>query len=147
MYLTTKSLFAEADSWNTINNSFSPSVVCSVYFGTPDNHGNCVQIGVCKVIVDQSAFSNRNTKEEKRCRVALAHVYMGDTGNLEMFFPKSGILPCTERAIFRNKWLPVPVACSLPNDLNQALNYFTKNTITMGNYPIIETEDGYIISY
>lgn len=147
MYLTSSHLFAEVDSLNTVNNSFSPSVVCSVYFGTPDNLGNCVQIGVCKVIVDQTAFSTRNTKEEKRCRVAHAHVYIGDAGNLEMFFPKSGILPCTERAIFRNKWLPVPVACSLPNELNHTLNYLTNNMITTGNYPIIETEDGYIISY
>lgn len=147
MHLTQTSLFAEADNLMTVNSTFSNSVVCSVYFGTPDNQGNCVQIGVCKVIVDHTAFSTRNTKEEKRCRVAHAHVYVGDAGNLEMFFPKSGILPCTERAIFRNKWLPVPVACRLPNELNHALNYFSKNTITMGNYPIIETEDGYIISY
>jgi hypothetical protein len=126
--------------------SFIPpqrAVASTVYFGVPDKNGNCVQVGICRMILDQ----NTNNKENKRCRLAKALAFTLSDGSLALFFSGEHLLPCTERAIFKNKWLPVPVACPLPQDLLDKLEDPIMPVIAKGNYPITKVRGGYMISF
>lgn len=119
------------------------AVASTVYFGVPDPNGNCVQVGICRMVLDK----NTNQKEHRRCRLANALVFTSIDGSLTVFFPSNNILPCTERAIFKNKWLPVPVACTLPEDLLNKLEGPVMPLIAKGKYPITKVDDGYLISF
>jgi hypothetical protein len=118
------------------------SVTCNVHFGTPGGSGDCLQVGICRVIIDQ--FS---AEKERRCRKADAELYINEGGQFEMFFAQEGIMPCTERAIFKSKWFPVPVAHTFDEVIMDKLGNPRNAVIPMGKYPITKVEGGYIISF
>lgn len=119
------------------------AVVCTVHFGVPDKQGNCLQVGICRVIVDAAPTE----KENRRCRLAQAYAFPGADGGLDMYFPAEDILPCTERAVFRNKWLPVPVRCEMPEELILRFDEAVMPVVAPGRYPITRYQDGYLISF
>ncbi len=118
------------------------SVTCNVHFGTPGGSGDCLQIGICRVIMDQF-----NVEQDRRCRKANAELSVNESGQFEMFFAQEGIMPCTERAIFKNKWFPVPVAHRFDEVIMDKLGNVRNAVIPMGKYPITKVEGGYIISF
>ncbi len=119
------------------------AVTCNVHFGVPGGQGDCLQIGICRVIID----AHPNVEQDRRCRKAPASLYINESGNFEMFFPIDGIMPCTERAIFKNKWFPVPVAHRLDENLMRELSAEMNPVIPMGKYPITKVQGGYVISF
>jgi hypothetical protein len=119
------------------------SVSCNVHFGVPGGAGDCLQVGICRVIID----AHPNAVQDRRCRKAPASLYINDAGHYEMFFPAKEIMPCTERAIFRNKWFPVPVAHCLDQAIVAKLDDAPSQWIPMGKYPITKVAGGYVISF
>jgi hypothetical protein len=119
------------------------TITCNVHFGVPGGQGDCAQMGICRVIVDQAP-----TKEEvRRCRVTKAQLFLDGDGHWSMFFEKADILPCTERAVFFNKWFPVPVAYRLDDAIAEKLDPEAQTLIAAGKYPISRSEDGYLIRF
>lgn len=120
-------------------------VLANVHFGVPGGNGECLQIGICRVVID--SIPALGPKASRRCREASAYFSVNQDGDLEMFFPLAGIMPCTERAIFRNKWFPVPEAYRLPDHIITQLPHGTPPVIAVGKYPITQKVDGYTITF
>ena len=120
-------------------------VLANVHFGVPGGNGECLQIGICRVVID--SIPALGPKVSRRCRQASAYFSVNQDGDLEMFFPFAGIMPCTERAIFRNKWFPVPEAYRLPDHILTELPHGTPPVIAVGKYPITKKLDGYTITF
>lgn len=121
------------------------SVLANVHFGVPGGNGECLQIGICRVVIDSTpAFE---VKASRRCRQASAFFSVNQDGDLEMFFPSEGIMPCTERAIFKNKWFPVPEAYPLPDHILNQLAPGVNPVVAVGKYPITQVSNGYIITF
>ena len=124
------------------------SVLANVHFGVPGGNGECLQIGICRVVIDtHSTVSKPSMKVNRECRQAHAYFSVNPEGYLEMFFPQEGILPCTERAVFKNKWFPVPEEFPIPSNLLSKLGDDVNPVIPAGKYPISRVENGYIISF
>lgn len=123
---------------------FTP-VVANVHFGVPGENGDCLQIGICKVVVE--TFQTQPRTSNRFCRQAGASIFVNDEGDLQMFFAKEDIMPCTERAIFKNKWFPVPQAYKLPEELILRMDPHVNPVIAAGKYPITELPDGYLITF
>ena len=134
-YLTAHPLFKQIE--------VVQSVTCNVHFGVPGGQGDCLQIGICRVIID--AFPS--AIQDRRCRKAQAELYINESGQYEMFFAAEGIMPCTERAIFKNKWFPVPVAHRFDENIVKNLDTDISPIIPVGKYPITKVQDGYVISF
>ena len=123
------------------------TVTCNVHFGVPGGQGDCIQIGICRVIIDAVPNSNTLARENRRCRQAAAEVTVNQDGGIDMFFPEEGIMPCTERAVFRNQWFPVPVAHQLPDEMMNRLESGIRPVIAAGRYPVSRVPGGYVISF
>ena len=128
-----------------INFEHTP-ITCNVHFGVPGGQGDCIQIGICRVIIDETPNPSTLAKENRRCRQAAAQITPNADGGIDMFFPEEGIMPCTERAIFRNAWFPVPVAHELPGEISNRFEN-TRRVIAAGRYPVIRVSGGYVISF
>lgn len=128
-----------------INTEHTP-VTCNVHFGVPGGQGDCIQIGICRVIIDESVDPSRLAKENRRCRQAAAQITPNTDGGIDMFFAREGIMPCTERAIFRNAWFPVPVAHVLPEEISERFGG-VRRVIAAGRYPVTPVTGGYVISF
>lgn len=120
------------------------SVVANVHFGVPGGNGDCLQIGICRVVIDCAPITA--PVANRQCRQARAIFSVNSDGDLEMYFPAKGIMPCTERAIFRNKWFPVPHEFHLAADMLRKLPG-TNPVIAIGKYPITKVSGGYIITF
>ena len=128
-------------------NSQVTAVTCNVHFGVPGGQGDCIQIGICRVIIDTVAPKTNLERENRRCRQAAAQVTVNQDGGIDMFFAEEGIMPCTERAIFKNKWFPVPVAYQLPDAMMSQLDDGARQVIAVGRYPVSRVDGGYVISF
>lgn len=128
-----------------LNSEVTP-VTCNVHFGVPGGQGDCIQIGICRVIIDEAIDPSRLAKENRRCRQAAAQITPNADGGIDMFFPEEGIMPCTERAIFRNAWFPVPVSHVLPEAISLRFGG-TRSIIASGRYPVMRVTGGYVISF
>lgn len=120
-------------------------VVANVHFGVPGGNGDCLQIGICRVVIDCTPITA--PLANRQCRQARAICSVNSDGDLEMYFPAKGIMPCTERAIFRSKWFPVPEAYHLPADMLCELTPGVTPVIAPGKYPITKVAGGYIITF
>jgi hypothetical protein len=91
--------------------------------------------------------SERLNQANPKCRQADVEIYLNKQGELEMFFPLKGMLPCTEDIVFRQKWFPMPESFPLPQQLIKQLGPGASTTIPSGQYPITKVKGGYIISF
>jgi hypothetical protein len=127
MFQNTLTAFAEEGQFlfSSLGNHVTP-VTCNVHFGVPGGQGDCVQIGICRVIIDAVPHATELAHENRHCRQAAARVTVNQDGGIDMFFPKEGIMPCTERAIFR--YSPGDFRWSLPGKpCTQRICYFLLN--------------------
>jgi hypothetical protein len=148
MFQNTLTAFAEEGQFlfSSLGNHVTP-LTCNVHFGVPGGQGDCVQIGICRVTIDAVPHVPELAHENRHCRQAAARVTVNQDGGIDMFFPKEGIMPCTERAIFRNKWFPVPVAHHLPFEMINRLEPGVRQVISVGRYPVSRVPGGYVISF
>ena len=73
--------------------------------------------------------------------------YPGPDGRLQAFFPRNGMLPCTERIFFRGPVFPVPVSYFLPDTLREQLPGLQQTVIAAGLYPIRRNSAGFVIEF
>jgi hypothetical protein len=127
--------------------SFENNVVCNVQFGSPDTSGDCVHVGICRVMADLAHGQSSQISAKSRCQQASAIAGFNQEGRFSLFFPQAGIKPCTERAIFKNKYLPVPVAHVFEDNMHRALGTALPMEIPVGRYPILVVSGGYRIDF
>ena len=118
-----------------------------VEFGVLQGNGNCVNIGICRINTTHHTDMALARKKQRRCPTAGALLGVSPTGRLQAFFPRAGMLPCTERAFFRGRVFPVPVAYYLPEPVRESLPGLTHTIIPNGLYPIRRSDEGYWIEF
>ncbi|MFN0014560.1 MAG: hypothetical protein ACKVU2_08435 [Saprospiraceae bacterium] len=124
-----------------------PFLHTNVEFGVLQVDGSCLSIGICRITTTHcKQFAQRRAKP-RRCPVAEAELSAGTNGRLRAFFPKSGMLPCTERAFFSRRVFPVPVPYILPNFLQAGLPDLAGGIIPAGLYPVRPGIGGYWIEF
>jgi hypothetical protein len=117
-------------------------LMADVEFGILNKNGDCVNIGICKINT-----SIRSANAPSRCRHALARLGVTIRGTLIMCFERKGLLPCTERAIFRLLAFPIPASFIIPDTVRAALPELSQAVIAPGRYPIRSTKDAYFIEF
>ena len=118
-----------------------------VEFGVMQNNGNCVNIGICRINTTHYTDMALARKKQRRCPFAEAFLSVSPKGRLQAFFPRGGMLPCTERVFFRGPVFPVPLAYYLPESVQHELPGLTQTIISAGLYPIRRSEDGFWIDF
>lgn len=119
----------------------------NVEFGVLQSNGNCVNIGICRINTTHFTDMALARQKQRRCPVAEVLLSISDSGRLQAFFPRAGMLPCTERAFFKAPVFPVPVSYFLPETIHDALPGLEQNIIPAGLYPIRRLEEGYYIEF
>ena len=66
-------------------------VLANVHFGVPGGNGECLQIGICRVVID--SIPALGPKVSRRCRQASAYFSVNQDGDLEMFFRLRALCP------------------------------------------------------
>jgi hypothetical protein len=127
--------------------SFDNEINCNVQFGSPDTSGDCIHVGICRVMADLAHGQAGVIGAKSRCQQASALASINSAGRFSLFFPQSGIKPCTERAIFKSKYLPVPVAHVFEDNMHRALGTTLPTSIPVGRYPIFAVQGGYRIDF
>lgn len=119
------------------------SITADIEFGTLNRDGDCVNVGICRMQPNVKP----DLKTPRRCHYALAHLSVGASGHLRMFFPRAGMKPCTARAFFSHWLFPVPLACVVPDALAQGLCGLRQTILPAGAYPIRRVEAGYWVEF
>lgn len=122
-------------------------VLANVEFGVLHSDGSCVNIGICRINTTHFSDMAPARQLKRRCPQAEALMSVSPEGRLRCFFPRSGMLPCTERAFFRGHVFPVPHAYCLPPDLLQNLPGLQQSIIPAGLYPIRQNDEGYWVEF
>jgi hypothetical protein len=118
-----------------------------VQFGVLQSNGNCLNIGICRISTSNYPNGPLSRSKKRSCPTAEAELYPSLRGRLLAFFPKAGMLPCTERAFFRQPVFPVPVAYFLPESILTELPELQQNIIPAGLYPIRRSAEGYWVEF
>lgn len=121
------------------------TIRADVEFGVMQANGDCVGVGICRIITTHQLHTNRSHR--RRCPRARAFLSASEEGRLEMFFPKNGMLPCTERAFFRHRVFPVPLPVFLPEDIRTALPDLRQTLLDAGLYSVRVAVAGYWITF
>ncbi|MCS7037796.1 MAG: hypothetical protein RMJ33_11270 [Saprospiraceae bacterium] len=116
-------------------------VRADVEFGVMQANGDCVGIGICRITATNALTHPR------RCPRAKAFLSASEAGRLEIFFPRNGMLPCTERAFFRSRMFPVPVPIFLAEDIRVALPGLQQIILEAGLYPVQTEASGYRLAF
>lgn len=124
-----------------------PFVHANVEFGVLQPDGECTNIGICRITTTHYNRSAAQRPKSRRCPVAAAQLSRSKNGRLRAFFPKVGMLPCTERAFFSQPVFPVPVPHYLPETVQAALPGLQERIIAAGLYPIRRSTRGYLIEF
>lgn len=124
-----------------------PFVHANVEFGVLQADGECINIGICRITTTHYNRSSAQRPKSRRCPVAAARLNRGANGRLQVFFPKVGMLPCTERAFFSQPVFAVPVPHYLPETVQAALPGLQAHIIAAGLYPIRRSARGYRIEF
>lgn len=119
----------------------------NVEFGVLQSNGNCVNIGICRINTTHCASMATTREKQRRCPVAEALLSVNAQGRLRIFFPRAGMMPCTERAFFSRPVFPVPVPYFLPESIQNELPGLEQNLISEGLYPIRRSAEGYWIEF
>lgn len=120
-------------------------VKADVEFGVMQANGECVGVGICRIITTHQLHTGRSYR--RHCPRAMAFLSASEEGRLEMFFPKNGMLPCTERAFFRHRVFPVPLPVFLPEDIRGALPDVQQAILDAGLYPVKVEATGYRVTF
>lgn len=120
-------------------------VKADVEFGVMQANGECVGVGICRIITTHQLHTTRT--HQRRCARAVAFLSASEEGRLGMFFPKNGMLPCTERAFFRQRVFPVPVPVFLSEDIRTALPDVRQTILDAGLYPVKAEAAGYWVTF
>jgi hypothetical protein len=123
------------------------TVTCNVVFGTPSPDDDCMNSGICKIVVAALPHPGQSAAVRRRCQQSTAQASIDSDGSFQLFFAKADLKPCTERAIFRNLWFPVPVAYQMPDELLSALGKDNSGVIAAGKYLIERQPTGYIVRF
>jgi len=119
----------------------------NVEFGVLQSNGNCVNIGICRINTTHFNDMALTRRKHRRCPLAEALLSVSDRGRLQVFFPRSGMMPCTERAFFSAPVFPVPVPYYLPESVQNELPGLEQNIIPAGLYAIRCGTEGYWIEF
>ena len=122
-------------------------VCADVQFGVFQSNGNCLNIGICRISYSNYPTLPFSRSKKHSCPSAEAELYTSLRGRMLAFFPKTGMLPCTERAFFRQPVFPVPVAYFLPESIQTELPELQQNIIPTGLYPIRRSAEGYWVEF
>lgn len=118
-----------------------------VEFGVLQSNGDCVNIGICRINTTHYANMAFARKKHRLCPSAEAFLRASPEGRLQAFFPRAGMLACTERAFFSKPVFPVPVAYFLPEPVQNDLPGLTQDIIAAGLYPIRRSDEGFWIDF
>ena len=118
-----------------------------VEFGVLQSNGNCVNIGICRINTTHRTDMAVARQKQRRCPFAEAFLRVNDKGRLMVFFPRAGMMACTERAFFSGPVFPVPVPYYLPEPVLDRLPGLAQNIIPAGLYPIRHSDEGYWIEF
>lgn len=121
-------------------------VHADVKFGVLQPDGDCLNIGICRIVTAAYPAPARPARN-RACPTAPAQLYSLPDGRLLMHFPKSGMLPCTERAFFRQPVFPMPVPFYLPDAVRRLLPGLKMDVLPSGLYPIHRSNTGYWIVF
>lgn len=124
-----------------------PFVHANVEFGVLQADGECINIGICRITTTHYNSLSARRPKSRRCPVAAAKLSRGANGRLQIFFPKTGMLPCTERAFFSQPVFPVPIPHYLPEAVVAALPGLQERIIAAGLYPIRRSASGFWIEF
>ena len=119
----------------------------NVEFGVMQSNGNCVNIGICRINTTHCTEMASARQKQRRCPLAEALLSVTTRGRLQVFFPRAGMMPCTERAFFSRPVFPVPVPYFLPESVQNNLPGLEQNIISEGLYPIRRTAEGYWVEF
>ncbi len=119
------------------------AVQAEVEFGVMQANGDCIGIGICRIITTHQLQAHRR----RRCARAQALLCVSEARRLCIFFPRSGMLPCTERAIFRKPLFALPQPLFLSEAVRRALPQLQQLIVAAGTYPIRASAAGYWIAF
>lgn len=119
----------------------------NVEFGVMQSNGNCVNIGICRINTTHCTDMASARHKQRRCPLAEALLSVSGRGRLLVFFPRAGMMPCTERAFFSRPVFPVPVPYFLPASVHDNLPGLNQNIISEGLYPVRRTAEGYWVEF
>ncbi|MCK6695263.1 MAG: hypothetical protein L6Q97_24575 [Thermoanaerobaculia bacterium] len=119
----------------------------NVEFGVLQSNGNCVNIGICRINTTHCSEMALKRQKQRRCPLAEALLSVNPQGRLQVFFPRAGMMPCTERAFFSRPVFPVPVSYYLPESVQSSLPGLDQNIISAGLYPIRRSAEGYWVEF
>ncbi len=122
-------------------------LLASVEFGVMQSNGNCVNIGICRINTTHCNQMVLDRPKHRRCPLAEALLRVSDNGRLLVFFPRAGMMACTERTFFRGPVFPVPAPYCLPESVLEGLPGLDQNIIAAGLYPIRRNNEGYWIEF
>lgn len=128
-------------------NNLPDLLSASVEFGVMQSDGSCVNIGICRINTTHHTDMAVNRPKHRGCPFAEAILSVSAHGRLQVFFPRSGMKPCTERVFFRGPVFPVPVAYFLPGSVCQGLPGLLEPVIAAGLYPIRRCGEGYWVHF
>lgn len=123
------------------------SIRADVEFGVMQSNGDCIGIGICRITTTHYAQQGQKRPRQRSCPLVSARIQARSDGRLVIFFPKSGMLPCTERAFFRQPVFPVSVPYYLPDDLREQLPELRLCIVEPGVYPIQHSASGYWVTF
>lgn len=126
------------DPYKKIKSALSLRV--EVEFGQPSKE--CAGLGICRIHLHGIAL--QNLLAETRCNRALASVSFTEYGRLIFLFTKSKACKMIKHKFFKAKYFVIKENVTLPDFIIAFCDY-KHQSIRMGYYPIIETEDNYIV--
>ncbi|TNE66043.1 MAG: hypothetical protein EP344_02645 [Bacteroidetes bacterium] len=119
----------------------------NVEFGVLESDGSCVNVGICRINATHHRNMSVTSVKKRQCPLAEAFLSVTPHGRLQMFFPRAGMKPCTERVFFRHPVFPVPVAYFLPEPIRESLPGLLEPIIDAGLYPIRHSRDGFVVVF
>ncbi|MCS6928173.1 MAG: hypothetical protein NZM43_01630 [Saprospiraceae bacterium] len=123
----------------------SRQVAAEVEFGVIQAQGDCLGVGICRIITTH--HTRKPSLPSRRCARASALLEVSDDGRLEIFFPKLCMPPCTEKTFFQKRVFPLPVPFFLPEHIQQLLPELKQIILSAGLYPIRAEASGYRITF
>ena len=130
----------------SIRKGIATGIQGGVEFGTLTRDGECLNVGICRMTSEESTIFYFE-KQSRKCRRAAATFSVHPDGGLQMDFPKAGMLPCTERAVFGQGLFPVPEGYLIPVHLKNQFPGECPEYIPPGAYSIEDLGHSYRVVF